>query len=103
DTLLFGLPAMALIAAVATAAWFRLRGPAKQHQPATPGGWLVGSPVAASIARAIGNRSAPLAVLALAIVWVGLPSVGLPYPVFWWMALLAMFGAWMSNLCGESR
>jgi len=103
DTLLYGLPAMVLIAAVATAAWFHLRGPAKRYQPATPGGWAAGSTVAALIARAIGNRSAPLAVLALAIIWVGLLSVGLPYPVFWWMALLAMFGAWMSNLCGESR
>src|SRR6185312_1076222 len=87
DTLLHGLPVVALIAAVATAAWFRLPELAK-HQEA--------------IARAIGNRGAPLAVLALAITWVALLSIGLPYPVFWWITLLAMFGAWMRNLRGES-
>src|SRR6185312_3569097 len=37
------------------------------------------------------------------IVWVGLLSAGLPYAVFWWMALLAMLGAWMWNLGGEVR
>jgi hypothetical protein len=52
------------------------------------------------VVRAIGNRTAPFAILALAIVWVGLLSAGLPYPVFLWMALLAMCGAWMWNLRG---
>ncbi|HJU26917.1 MAG TPA: DUF6077 domain-containing protein, partial [Rhodanobacteraceae bacterium] len=51
---------------------------------------------------AIGHPGAPLAVLALAIVWVGLLSIELPYEVFWWMALPAMFGAWMWNLRGDA-
>src|SRR3546814_19283720 len=33
--------------------------------------------------------------------WVGLLSAGVPYPVFWWVAALAMCGAWIRNLrCG---
>jgi hypothetical protein len=41
--------------------------------------------------------------LVLAIAWVGLLSAGLPYAVFWWVALPAAFGAWMWNLRGEAR
>ena len=98
DTLLEGLPVMALIAAVATVAWFRLPGSAKRYEPAMPGDQSVGGPVTVAVAGAIGNSSAPFAILALAIVWVGLPSAGLPYTVFWWIALLAMCSAWMWNL-----
>jgi hypothetical protein len=50
----------------------------------------------------LGHRGAPFAVLAAAIVWVGSLSAGLPYAVFWWLALPAMFGAWMWTLRGES-
>ncbi len=103
DTLLYGLPVMALTAAVATAAWFRLPAPSERHASAATGDLPLCGPVAALIARTVDNRGVPFAVLALAIVWVGLLSVGLPYPVFWWMALPAMFGAWMWNLCGHSR
>ncbi|HEY3521914.1 MAG TPA: DUF6077 domain-containing protein, partial [Rhodanobacteraceae bacterium] len=103
DTLLYGLPVMALIAAAATVAWFRLPEPARWYEAATIGDRSVGGPVAALITQAIGNRSAPIVVLALAIVWVGLLSAGLPYAVFWWIALPAMFGAWMWNLRGEAR
>ena len=97
DTLLYGSPIMVLVAAVATAAWFRLPWPALLYQPAITGG----QPAAAT-ARAIGHRSVPFAVLAMAIVWVGLLSAGLSYPVFWWMTLPAMFGAWMWNLRDEA-
>lgn len=103
DTLLYGLPVMVLIAAIVTAAWFRLPEPARWYEAATTGNRPVGGPMAAWITRAIGHRSAPIVVLALAIVWVGLLSAGLPYAVFWWMALLAMFGAWIWNLRGEAR
>ena len=103
DTLLYGLLVMAFIAVAATAAWFRLPESAHRNESATTGDWPVGGTVAALITRAIGNRSAPIAILALAIVWVGLLSAGLPYAVFWWMALLAMLGAWMWNLGGEVR
>jgi hypothetical protein len=102
DTLLYGLPVVGLIAVVATAAWFRLPEPARWYEPAVLGDQPVGGPIAAWITRAIGQRSAPIVVLALAIAWVGLLSAGLPYAVFWWMALLAMCGAWMWNLRGES-
>lgn len=101
DTLLYGLPVVALVAAGATAAWFRL--PAKRYEPVATGDQYVSGPAAGSIARAMSNPSAPLVVLALAIAWVGLLSVGLPYPVFWWVALLAMGAAWIWNLHGESR
>lgn len=98
DTLLYGLPVMALIAAAATLAWFRLPVPARQSDPAATDGGAVSGPVAAWVTRAIGVRTAPFAVLALAIVWVGLLSAGMPYPVFWWIALLATGGAWIGNL-----
>ena len=98
DTLLHGLPVMVLIAAGSTVAWFRLPGPANRFKSAGMGDGAASERVAASIARATGNLGIPFAVLALAIVWVGLLSAGLPYPVFWWMALLAICGAWMWNL-----
>ena len=101
DMLLYGLPVVALVAAGATVAWFRLS--AKRHEPVATGDQYVSGPAAGSIARAMSNPSAPLVVLALAIAWVGLLSVGLPYPVFWWVALLAMGAAWIWNLHGESR
>src|SRR6185437_11875490 len=100
DTLLHGLPMAALVATAATVAWFRLKEPARRFEPVALGDEAVSGPVAALVVRAIGNRTAPFAILALAIVWVGLLSAGLPYPVFWWMALLAMCGAWMWNLRG---
>lgn len=101
DTLLYGLPIMALIAAAATVAWLRLPAPVGQSDPVATDGGAVSGPAAALAARTIGNRTAPFAVLALAILWVGLLSVGMPYRVFWWMALLASCGAWMWNLRGR--
>lgn len=100
DTLLYGLPVMALIAAAATLAWFRLPVPARQSDPVAASGGVVSGPVAVWVARAIGARFVPFVVLALAIVWVGLLSAGMPYPVFWWIALLATGGAWIGNLRG---
>jgi hypothetical protein len=101
DTLLHGLPIVAIIAAAATAAWLRLPEPAKRHDLAATADEAVGDPAAASVVRAIGSRTMPFAVLALAILGVGLLSAGMPYPVFWWMALLASCGAWMWNLLGR--
>ncbi|GEM_PF-1060967 len=103
DALLYGLPVMALVAVGATVAWFRLPGPAKCHEAGTLSDQSVDDAFASSIARAIDNRCGPLAVLTLAIAWLGLLTVGLPYPVFWGVALLAMGGAWMWNLRSESR
>src|SRR3546814_20056358 len=49
----------------------------------------------------LASGAAPLVFLALATCWVGLLSAGVPYPVFWWVAALAMCGAWIRNLrCG---
>ncbi|HJU08640.1 MAG TPA: DUF6077 domain-containing protein [Rhodanobacteraceae bacterium] len=103
DTLLYGLPVMALIAAVATVAWFRLPDLVKRYAAAAAGDQPESGPVAGLIALAMGNRTAPLAVLVLATAWVGFLSAGMSYTVFWWMALPAMFGAWMWNLRGECR
>lgn len=100
DTLLHGLPIVALIAAVAVVAWFRLPQPVKRPGPDASGDEAVSGPLAELVARTIGSRSAPFAVLALAIVWVGLLSAGMPYPVFWWIALPAACAAWMWNLRG---
>lgn len=102
NTLLQGLPVAVLIAAVATVAWLRLPAPATRPDPVATSGGFVSGTLAALITRGIGIRTAPFAVLALAILWVGLLSAGMPYPVFWWMALLATCGAWMWNLLGES-
>ncbi|HEX5353914.1 MAG TPA: DUF6077 domain-containing protein [Rhodanobacteraceae bacterium] len=102
DTLVHWLPAVALIAAAATFAWFRLPEPAKRFDLITPGGVAVPGPAASLVTRGIGIQTAPFAVLALAILWVGLLSAGMPYPVFWGGALLAACGAWIWNLRGGS-
>jgi hypothetical protein len=101
DTLLYGLPVMALIAAAATVAWFRLQVPAIRSDPVAIGSEAVSGAAAAPVTRAIGNPVTPFAILVLAILWVGLLSAGMPYPAFWWMALLASCGAWMWNLRGR--
>jgi hypothetical protein len=101
DTLLHGLPVAASIAAVATVAWFRLKEPAARFEPVAIGDKAGSGPIAAWVTQAIGNRITPFAILVLAIAWVGLLSAGMPYPVFWWIALLAACGAWMWNLRGD--
>ncbi|HJP98317.1 MAG TPA: DUF6077 domain-containing protein [Rhodanobacteraceae bacterium] len=102
DTLLHWLPMVMLVAAAAPVAWFRLPQPAKQPDAVAIGREAVPGPLAALVARAIGDRTAPFAVLALAVLWVGLLSAGMPYPLFWWVALLAAGAAWMLNLRGKS-
>jgi hypothetical protein len=102
DTLMRWLPAAALVAVAATIAWFRLPEPANRFDPATPGSVAVSGSAASWATRAIGIRAAPFAVLALAILWVGLLSAGMPYPIFWWVALLGAGGAWVWNLRGGS-
>ena len=101
NTLLHGLPVAALIAAVATVVWLRLPEPATRSYPVATGSRVVCGPVTALVTCGIGTRTAPFAVLALAIVWVGLLSAGMSYLVFWWMALLATCGAWIWNLRGK--
>jgi len=103
NTLLLGLPLAVLVATAATVAWFRLEEPAKRFEPVAIGDEAGSGPVAAWVTQAIGNQAAPFAILVLAIAWVGLLSAGMPYPVFWWIALLAACGAWMWNLRGALR
>lgn len=101
-TLLQGLPLVALVAVAATVGWFRLPDPAKRSVPAaTDGGAAVPVDPLASPTNSI--RAKPLAVLALALLWVGLLSAGMPYPVFWWVALLATCWAWVGNLRDTSH
>src|SRR3546814_18273600 len=91
--LLHWLPLVLLVVVAATVGWFRLRDPAGRVDafPEPPG--LAGGNLA--------SGAAPLVFLALAMCWVGLLSAGVPYPVFWWVAALAMCGAWIRNLrCG---
>jgi hypothetical protein len=88
-TLLQGLPLVTALAVAATIAWFRIQDPGQRDaapavcRPACDGG---------------NSRALPLAVLALAILWVVLLSAGMPYPVFWWGGLMAMCGAWIRHL-----
>lgn len=99
-TLLQGLPLVAVVAVAATVGWFRLHDPAASREPVaavqesatpvTPGLTGMGDP-----------RAVPLAVLAAAMLWVGLLSAGMPYAVFWWGGLLAMCGAWIWHLRGR--
>jgi hypothetical protein len=103
DLLLLGLPAVVLVAAIATFAWFRLPTSAKRFAPTAIDRRNTFGPVAALMGETTDNRAVPFAILALAIAWVGLLSAGMPYPVFWWIALFATGGAWMWNLLGESR
>ncbi|HKZ11333.1 MAG TPA: DUF6077 domain-containing protein [Rhodanobacteraceae bacterium] len=97
-TLLHWLPLVALVATAATIAWFRMPQPARWSAPVANGGRTVGGPVADSAGHRSGIWFGPAAVLALAILWVGLLSAGMPYPVFWWIALLGSFGVWLRTL-----
>lgn len=89
--LLLGLPLVAVVAVTATVGWFRLHDPAEANQGsgAPPPGRIDGSGYSQAI---------PLAVLALAMLWVGLLSAGMPYAVFWWGGLLATCAAWIGQL-----
>ncbi|HEX5487862.1 MAG TPA: DUF6077 domain-containing protein [Rhodanobacteraceae bacterium] len=96
--LLHWLPLVALIAAAATIAWFRMPQSAPWSPPVATGGWTAGGSVAGSAGRGPGIGLGAFGVLALAILWVVLLSAGMPYPVFWWVALLASFWVWLRTL-----
>jgi hypothetical protein len=93
--LLSGLPVASLLAIAATIGWFRLRDPVASAGFASTG--IEGRPAPAPQAST-GFQALPLPVLVLAILWVALLSAGMPYQVFWWGALLAMFAAWTWHL-----
>lgn len=96
-TLLRGLPIVAALAIASTVGWFRLRDATSPG----PAGDRVGVIAPAAAGVAIGAlRFAPLVVLALAALWVALLSAGMPYPMFWWAALVATFAAWSRQLRG---
>jgi hypothetical protein len=97
-TMLHWLPLVVLIAAAATIAWFRMPQPARRSAPVASGGCAADGSVAGSAGRRPGIRLGAVAVLALAVLWVGLLSAGMPYPVFWWIALLVSFCVWLRTL-----
>lgn len=100
-TLLHWLPLVLLIAVAATIVWFRLPRPARPFEPAETDHGGDASAASAKTARGSNIQAAPFAVLALAVLWTGLLSAGMSYQVFWWGALLAMCGAWVSHLRGR--
>ncbi|MDE2223926.1 MAG: hypothetical protein KGJ46_01480 [Xanthomonadaceae bacterium] len=101
-TLLQGLPLVALIAIAATVGWFHLPDPARRSVAAATGSGAVG-PADTLMVSPSSIRAKPLAVLALALLWVGLLSAGMPYPLFWWGALLATCWAWTGSLRNTSH
>ncbi|HET9820075.1 MAG TPA: DUF6077 domain-containing protein [Rhodanobacteraceae bacterium] len=101
--LLDWLPLVALIAVVATVGWSFLAETAKRTGPGSAGGTLAADRLAALEIGENHSRAIPLVVVALASLWVGLLLAGMPYPLFWWLALLAMGCAWLWNLRGTSH
>lgn len=95
--LLHWLPLVVPIAAAATIAWFRMPQPTRRMASA-PAGRTVDDSPAGPAGRGPGIRLGAFAVLALAILWVGLLSAGMPYPVFWWVALLGSLCVWLRTL-----
>src|SRR5690606_10303727 len=88
-TLLRGLPLATVAAAAAIAGWFRLREPPQAvTAPADDGNVAVR-----------GGRLSPV-VLVVAAAWVALLDAGMPYPAFWWGALLGTGAAWAWHLGG---
>lgn len=100
-TLLRWLPLVGLIALAATIGWFRLRYPGNRHEPTATGPGMGAPGAATATVRSRHQPAVPLAALALAMLWVGLFSAGMPYAVFWWGALLALGGAWIWHLRGD--
>ena len=100
NTLLQGLPFAALIAVAATIGWFHLAESTRRPDSASDRGGGATTPAAASTDCSGSVRMAPFIVLALAMLWTGLLAAGMPYPVFWWVALTASFCAWVCNLRG---
>lgn len=96
--LLHWLPLVVLVAVAAAVGWFFLPAPAGRSGLDSTDGALAANKLASLAIRENSGRAMPLAFLALAAVWAGLFSAGMPYPVFWWVALLAMFWAWIANL-----
>lgn len=89
-TLLRGLPLATVAAAAAIAGWFRLREPPQAvTAPADDGNVAVR-----------GGRLSPV-VLVAAAAWVALLDAGMPYPAFWWGALLGTGAAWAWQLGGR--
>ncbi len=88
-TLVRGLPVLAVVAVAATVGWFRLREPAAAGDAGRGG-----------IPGTVPGRLWPVSVaaLAFAVLWVGLLSWGLPYPLAWWIGLAAMGAAWQWTL-----
>ncbi len=89
-TLLRGLPLATVAAAAAIAGWFRLREPPQ----------AVTAPADDGSVAVRGGRLSPV-VLVAAAAWVALLDAGMPYPAFWWGALLGTGTAWAWQLGGR--
>lgn len=99
-TLLDWMPLVALVAVAASFGWFRLPRRVDRSNSASTDGSSAAGAGDSSVVREGSTRATPLVVLALASLWVGSLSAGMPYLVFWWVALLAMGWAWLWNLRG---
>ena len=97
-TLLHWLPLVALVGLAGAVGWLLLPGAPGRSGPGSSGDAQAADKFAPLAIRESSARMMPLVVLALAAVWAGLFSAGMPYPMFWWVALLAMFWAWIANL-----
>lgn len=102
DALMRGLPLVALLVVATAAGWFCLSGWARRMVLARTGNDVAAGP-RETLSAASSPRVTPLAVLALALLWTGLLMAGMPYGVFWWVALLAMGWAWIGNLRSTVR
>ncbi|HJU25436.1 MAG TPA: DUF6077 domain-containing protein, partial [Rhodanobacteraceae bacterium] len=98
DTLLHWLPLVALAALAGAVGWLFLPETTRRSGPGPTGDAQAADKPTSLASRENSARTMPLAILALAAAWAGLFSAGMPYPMFWWVALLAMFWAWIANL-----
>jgi hypothetical protein len=101
--LLHWAPLVALAAVAVMAGWFRPARATKHPGPGAAGSEVVAGKLAIPGTRESRVRAFPLVVLALAAVWIGLFTAGMPYQVFWWVALFAMGWAWLWHLRGTTR
>lgn len=96
--LLHWLPLVVLAVFAAAAGWLFLPRPPGRSGSGRIDGRSAADKLASPATQENSARAMPFAVLALAAVWAGLFLAGMPYPMFWWVALLAMFWAWIANL-----
>lgn len=85
---------VAVAAALGWSVWPRAAAPGRGGPATAAAQANVGGSAATP---AVDARTRPLLVLALASLWAGLLAAGMPYPLFWWIALLGMGWAWVGH------